>query len=86
MNQEKLSHWAEVIKDWQGSSKSAVEYCRENNIPQWQFYYWKKRVLSPGKERGFTKLAFSDDRERSSGLWIELSPGGTSSDRQRIQS
>ena len=75
MNKEKLSYWTEIMKTWQGSGKRIVEYCRENNIPQWKFYYWKKRVLSPEKEGAFTKLSFSDERELSSGLWIELSPG-----------
>lgn len=75
MDKEKCSHWSEVFSRWRGSGKSAVSYCRENGIPAWKFYYWKRRLVSAEKKGGFTRLAFSDRPENPCGLWIELSPG-----------
>ena len=75
MDKEKHAHWSGVFSEWQDSGKSAVSYCRENNIPQWKFYYWKRRVLPSEEKKGFTRLSLSDSPESSSGLWIELASG-----------
>lgn len=81
MNEErqaKRKKWNEILRDWNESGVSAAAYCRTNDIPSWQFNYWKKRLLSKSEEDGerrFVEFPFVNERPRNSGLWFELPSG-----------
>lgn len=75
MDKKKRAEWTETFREWQESGKSIAGYCKDKNIPFWKFYYWKKKILSPDKKCGFTRLSLTDRSKSSSGLWIEISPG-----------
>lgn len=80
MNEErqaKRERWAEILRNWGESGMSAAAYCRERNIPSWQFNYWKKNLLSSGEEASddFISFPFAGSHPTRSGLWFELSSG-----------
>ena len=40
----RLEQWAEIIQAQLGSGQSKRDWCRENNVPEKQFFYWQRRV------------------------------------------
>ncbi len=40
----RLQQWAEVIQAQLASGLNKREWCRENNVPEKQFFYWQRRV------------------------------------------
>ena len=43
-HQVRLQQWAEIIQAQLGSGQSKRDWCRENNVPEKQFFYWQRRV------------------------------------------
>lgn len=39
------------VKKWQGSGKSMLEYCRENNLPYEGFRHWRRKLASGSLEK-----------------------------------
>ncbi len=48
----RLQQWAEVIQAQLVSGKNKREWCRENDIPEKQFFYWQRRVRKELYEAG----------------------------------
>ncbi len=46
---EKREFWKQQIQNWQESSLTQVEYCRENNLIPHRFTYWKRRLVKPAE-------------------------------------
>lgn len=42
---EKRAYWREVIGAWKVSGESVAAFCREWNLAQWQFTYWKQQLM-----------------------------------------
>ncbi len=40
----RLKQWHEIIQNQLASGQSKREWCRENAIPEKQFFYWQRRV------------------------------------------
>jgi len=40
----RLQQWSEIIQAQLTSGMSKKDWCRENNIPEKQFFYWQRRV------------------------------------------
>ena len=79
--------WEGRIEDWKKSGKSIVQWCKENNLPDHQFYYWRDRLN--GKRRGksaprsstggFIELVDCDHNEsgvviRTAGVEVHIKP------------
>jgi len=45
-NEEKLEFWSLVVEEFENSGKSIREQCEANNIQLWQYYGWRKKVVS----------------------------------------
>lgn len=41
---EEREKWQELIREQGQSGQSAVRYCRERGLREWQFRVWKKRL------------------------------------------
>ena len=41
---EKRRFWEQHIQSWRASGLTQTEYQRRNNLPKWQFVYWKKKI------------------------------------------
>ena len=66
------TEWRQRVSDWRQSGMSGAEFCREHELPEWQFRYWVKRIAEldgPGDE-GFARVS-----SPVSGLCLSL-PGG----------
>jgi hypothetical protein len=44
-NKRKRDYWSSHIERWQESGLSQSDYCRENDLKDHQFVYWKKRII-----------------------------------------
>ena len=40
----RLQQWYEIIQTQLASGKNKREWCRENAVPEKQFFYWQRRV------------------------------------------
>ena len=38
------SHWQAHINQWASSAQTQARYCRENNLKQHQFAYWRSKL------------------------------------------
>lgn len=47
----KQSLWCERLKDWQQSGLSAKEWCRQRQLPEHQFFYWKHKFDIPAENK-----------------------------------
>lgn len=43
-HQVRLQQWAEIIQTQLGSGQRKRDWCRENNVPEKQFFFWQRRV------------------------------------------
>ena len=41
--------WRERLLAWQQSGLSTAQWCRQQQLPEHQFFYWKRK-LKPGTE------------------------------------
>ena len=47
----RLQHWAEIIRKQHESGLSIREYCKSSEIPEWQYYYWQKKLREAACEK-----------------------------------
>ncbi len=48
---EKRVFWQEVIDAWQKSGQGVAVFCREWGLAQWQFKYWKKKMIESSSSK-----------------------------------
>ncbi|MBI2269280.1 MAG: hypothetical protein HYU69_02875 [Bacteroidetes bacterium] len=69
----------ELIASWPSSGLSVSEFCKQNNFPEHQFYYWNK-IQKDKKQGSRSKLAnnfvpvkvVKQKQEAPTGLIVEL--------------
>ena len=44
LHQAKLNEWASRFADQKSSGLSVAEWCEQNNLSQYKFFYWKRRL------------------------------------------
>ena len=44
LHQAKLNEWASLFADQKSSGLSVAEWCKQNNLSQYKFFYWKRRL------------------------------------------
>lgn len=70
--EEKAAHWGEVVEQQEQSGLSVAAFCREADLPAWQFHYWRRRLRETEEaeaESGFVSVACAEDGQ-TSGVWI----------------
>ena len=76
---EKATFWQDLINEQQESGQSVAAFCREWDLPEWKFYYWRRRPnknelqqaeLSPASN--FMELTFDKPAINVSGLKLRL--------------
>lgn len=71
---ERRQHWESVISKCELSQKTIACFCKENNIPEHRYYYWKKRLREKHLPvPGFKEL--SAPPAEGSGLWFDFGNG-----------
>jgi len=66
---EKTKQWEAVLGEQEQSGLSARAFCRQRQIGEWQFYYWRRQLRGPARPRpdaggetgtGFVELVSRD--------------------------
>lgn len=78
MKRSKLcrKRWEQRIARWHQSGKKVKQWCKENNVSQTQFWYWRKIIsqVSPAPlQQGLQASTFSeliDSQDSSAGIDI----------------
>jgi hypothetical protein len=84
--EERIKHWRTIIEKQAASGLSASAFCRENNIHNSQFHWWRGRFRkekSQVNESGFLQLVSVSKSVQHSAirislrddLFIEVDPG-----------
>lgn len=75
-SKEKRKFWEDHIQAWHQSGLSQVEYCRENNLKNHQWWYWRKRIShSSDTDVTFVPLRFSSSKISQSSVSV-VTPNG----------
>jgi hypothetical protein len=58
----KQSYWSEIVAEWDKNPISMAIFCRNKNINQEQFYYWRRKLSTienyePNKDDAFIEIA-----------------------------
>jgi hypothetical protein len=75
-SKEKRKFWEDHIQAWQQSGLAQVEYCRQNNLKNHRWWYWRKRIFHPtDTDVTFVPLRFSSSKISRSGISV-VTPNG----------
>lgn len=88
---DKYREWAEIVARCEASGLSIAEFCRREQLPEWKFFSWRRRLRSKGSaDSGFVKVEF-DESPRDCGVRvvvgdvrIELASGFDASELGRV--
>jgi len=59
----KRKFWEDHIQAWQQSGFTQIEYCRQNNLKDHQWWYWRRKISQPSDaEVTFVPLSFSSSK------------------------
>ena len=51
LHQAKLNEWASRFADQKSSGLSVAEWCEQNNLSQYKFFYWKRQLKEEAIEQ-----------------------------------
>ena len=66
------------LEQWKASGASVSQWCKQWNIPEGTFYYWKRVLFPSHHEKTFTEIAKkeqSDIEVECNGIAIRIRPG-----------
>ena len=73
---EKRQFWEGHLQVWQQSGLTQAEYCRQNNLKNHRWWYWRKRISHPpDTDVTFVPLHFSSSQTLRSGISV-VTPNG----------
>jgi hypothetical protein len=59
----KREFWDNHIQAWQQSGLTQIDYCRQNNLKNHQWCYWRRKILKPSDtDVTFVPLSFSPSK------------------------
>ena len=47
----RLKHWADIIREQNESGLNIREFCKNSVIPEWQYFYWQKKLRETACEK-----------------------------------
>ena len=47
----RLQHWADIIRKQNESGLNIREFCKSSVIPEWQYFYWQKKLRDMACEK-----------------------------------
>jgi hypothetical protein len=87
-SRQKREYWKRHIDSWQTSGLSQSEYCRQHDLKDHLFFYWKRRIVKPETTAKFVSLNLGSISEKgvpqpacplrlvvSNGLKVEVDAG-----------
>jgi hypothetical protein len=73
---EKRQFWEDHVQAWQHSGLTQAEYCRQNNLKNHRWWYWRKRISHPPEtDVTFVPLNFSSSKLSRIGISV-VTPNG----------
>ena len=73
---EKRQFWENHIQAWQESGMTQAGYCRQKNLKNHRWWYWRKRIsFSRDTDVTFVPLRFSSSKVSRSGISV-VTPNG----------
>jgi len=73
---EKRQFWENHVQAWQQSGLTQAEYCRQNNLKNHRWWYWRKRISHPAEtDVTFVPLRFSSNKTSRTGISV-VTPNG----------
>jgi hypothetical protein len=45
LSEQSRTYWKQHIENWRSSGLTQAEYCRQHEIKEYRFTYWKKRFI-----------------------------------------
>ena len=73
---EKRKFWEDHVEAWQHSGLTQAEYCRQNNLKNHRWWYWRKRIsCSAETDVTFVPLHFSSSKISRAGISV-VTPNG----------
>ena len=65
-SKRKRNYWQHHIDGWQESGLSQSEYCRQHELKDHLFFYWKRRIVKPNATTKFVSLNLGSVPETAS--------------------
>jgi hypothetical protein len=73
---EKRQFWEDHVQAWQQSGLTQAEYCRQNNLKNHRWWYWRKRLSHPPEtDVTFVPLRLSSSNISRTGISV-VTPNG----------
>jgi hypothetical protein len=73
---DKRKFWEDHIQTWRQSGLTQAGYCRQNNLKNHQWWYWRKRISHPSNtDVTFVPLRFSPSKISRSVISV-VTPNG----------
>lgn len=64
--------WQARIQEWKASGQSKSQWCRDNQLPCHQFFYWFNRLYPTAKSHAKGRFVeLHDDTSGNSGIRVE---------------
>jgi len=75
-SKEKRKFWEDQIQAWQQGGLSQAEYCRQNDLKNHQWWYWRKRISHlADNDVTFVPLRFSSSKVSQTSIRV-VTPNG----------
>lgn len=69
---KKQELWIERIEDWKRSGLSGSAWCKKQNVPCCQFYYWKSRLSNEPVQNNSQAFIEIEDAADISGVEVQV--------------
>lgn len=69
MAQSKRQFWTNLLSEFDSCNQTVSSFCDINEVPVWQFYYWKKRLKQSNST--FEEVSILED-VNSSGIHLSV--------------
>ena len=56
LSEQSRTYWKQHIENWRSSGLTQAEYCRQHEIKDYRFTYWKKRLIPADSAITFVPL------------------------------
>ncbi len=57
LHQAKLNEWANRLSDQKASGLSVIEWCEQNNLSKYQYFYWRHQLKEETLEQALPEIS-----------------------------
>ena len=67
--------WQQRLENWQQSPLSIADWCRQQQLPEHQFFYWKRKLMSCAESKLIPVVVDQKSDNAAGKVIIHLSSG-----------